>query len=98
MLAVPATSVPCERAGSVAGNIVSHRRARMTPKLIENLAFGSMNWKFLAEYDVQELQQITEAGVDVEVQELEEDVGEDVFIDDDDCVRLSDPTVVSDQD
>lgn len=47
-----------------------------------------MNWKFLAEYDVQELQQITEAGVDVEVQELEEDVGE--FIDDDDCVRLSD--------
>ena len=70
----------------------------MTPKLIENLAFGSMNWKFLAEYDVQELQQITEAGVAVEVQELEEDVGEAVFIDDDDCVRLSDPTVVSDED
>ena len=69
----------------------------MAPKLIENLSFGSMNWKFLAEYNIQELQQITEESVDPDVQELVDDIGEEV-LSDEDCVRLIDPAVVSDED
>lgn len=82
MLAIPATSVPCERAGSIAGNIVSARRARLTPKLIENLAFGSMNWSFLSQVDLDQLQENLEVPSDDEEEGKEED--------EDHCVPLED--------
>lgn len=51
VLAVPATSVPSERVGSVAGNITRARRSRLSPDLIDDLTFGAMNWKFLTKRD-----------------------------------------------
>lgn len=49
VLAVPATSVPSERVGSVAGNIVRARRSRLCENLISDLTFGTMNCHFLGE-------------------------------------------------
>ena len=72
MLSIPATSVPYERAGSIAGNIVSARRGRLSPKLIENLTFGSMNWNFLSQVDLDQLQD------QPSVEDLVEESGDDL--------------------
>ncbi|WAR31598.1 ZBED1-like protein [Mya arenaria] len=45
VLAVPASSVPSERVFSLAGNIVSKKRARMKPELVDMLIFLKMNRK-----------------------------------------------------
>jgi hypothetical protein len=89
VLAIPATSVPCERAASIAGNIVSARRARLSPQLIENLAFGSMNWNFLSEFDLDELRENLEISTNDEEEHQENNV--------DECVRL-DEDLPSDED
>lgn len=41
------SSVASERVGSVVGNIVSNRRARLSPEFVEDLALGALNWDFL---------------------------------------------------
>lgn len=55
VLAIPATSVPSERVGSVAGNIARARRSKLSPDMIHDLTFGSMNWKFLSEAELSTL-------------------------------------------
>lgn len=47
VLAVKGSSVASERVGSVVGNIVSNRRARLSPEFVEDLALGALNWDFL---------------------------------------------------
>lgn len=66
VLAIPGTSVPSERVASVAGNIVSYKRARLDPQFVEQLTLGSMNWDFLENYPgLQE-------DVDAQVKDVEE--------------------------
>jgi hypothetical protein len=63
-LAVPGTSVPSERVASVAGNIVSSKRARLNPHFVEQLAVSSMNWDFLENQS--DLQEVVNSQVRVE--------------------------------
>ena len=42
-LNIPATSVPCERVFSKAGEVVSQRRSRLKPKTVEMLLFLNKN-------------------------------------------------------
>lgn len=45
-LSVPATSVPSERVHSTAGNIITERRARLTPDNIKKLIYLKCNSKY----------------------------------------------------
>ena len=56
-MAAKGSSVPSERVASVAGNIVTYKRSRLTPEFVEILTIGSMNWKFLE--GVQDLEELT---------------------------------------
>ena len=47
LLALPATSVPSERAFSKAGHIVCRRRARLAPSNVDKLVFLSHNYSQL---------------------------------------------------
>ncbi|OWZ02710.1 hypothetical protein PHMEG_00025686 [Phytophthora megakarya] len=48
-LGVVATSVPSERAFSTSGNVVSVKRASLTPRMVRDIVFVSENWHRYAE-------------------------------------------------
>ena len=61
MLAVKGSSVPSERVASVAGNIVTYKRSRLSAEFVEDLTMCSMNWKFLE--DITNLQELVQKEV-----------------------------------
>ena len=46
-LAIPATSTPCERLFSEAGNVMTIKRTQLAPNMLENLVFCKKNWRLV---------------------------------------------------
>jgi len=62
VLAIQASSVASERVASTAGNIVTAKRARLTPQRVSMFTFARSNWH-LVEKDVQIRRDKTRAGL-----------------------------------